>query len=70
MALSGGTWVWWDYVGIAGSLGYDSDFLVKSRREMFILAAHALLVLTLRGENKGISPRTTRASATDNGENR
>ena len=37
---------------------------------MFILAAHALLVLTLRGENKGISPRTTRASATDNGENR
>ena len=43
MALSGGTWVWWDYVGIAGSLGYDSDFLVKSRPEMFILAAHAPL---------------------------
>ena len=62
MALSGGTWVWRDYVGAAGLLFSGNGFLVKSRWEMFMLAAHAPLVLFLRGENKGMVPWTTKGS--------
>ena len=66
MALSGGTWVWRDYVGAAGLLFSGNGFLVKSRWEMFMLAAHAPpCFIPARGE-QGDGPMDNEGFYVDN----
>ena len=53
MALSGGTWVWRDYVGAAGLLFSGNGFLVKSRRGMPLLTFYAPLFYSCEGRTRG-----------------
>ena len=66
MVLSGGTWVWWDYVGVAGVLFSGNGFLVKSRLGLPLLATRALLVyLPARGK-QGDGPMDNEGFYVDN----
>lgn len=66
MMLSSGKRGWQDYVGAAGSLGYDSDFLVKSRLGLPLLATRALLVYPPARGEQGDGPMDNEGFYVDN----
>ena len=64
--LSSGKRGWQDYVGAVGSLGYDSDFLVKSRLGLPLLATRALLVYPPARGEQGDGPMDNEGFYVDN----